>query len=177
MVLGVGLSNSAMQANRDAYLRNKDVKTGAVRLDRRSGSGRNAYSKKQGAGGKGTWGAWDQYDMDMDMNDDFEEDEDTDEYKAPAYAWMMADYAALTDSPKVADQPAPQTDILKMLNDLIKEFSENQRTNPKLPKKAQKYADKNNKMCRALSGTREFSRGMASASRSPAPRVAAIDDH
>lgn len=86
--------------------------------------------------------------MEMDMNEDFDQDdEDNDEYKAPAFSWMM-DYAP-TESPKV-DQPAPQPDIQKLLNDLIQEFTEQQHTNPKVPKKAVKHVDKNSKMCRIM---------------------------
>eukprot|EP00959_Pyramimonas_sp_CCMP1952_P054168 1133188-Pyramimonas_sp.AAC.1 len=115
-----------------------------------AGSGRKGCSKKHGAGGKGTWGAWDQYDMEMDMSDDLEQDEeDAAEFKAPAFNWMM-DYAALITEKKVANKPAQQPNIHKMINDLIKEFSEHQTANPKLRKKNLKHAD-NNKQVTSLS--------------------------
>jgi hypothetical protein len=77
MVLGLGLrlTNTALQARRDAQRReaqrlNKGVKTGQVRLERRTGMAYGSHCKKGGAGGSGTWGALNRYD---DMDDDWEE--------------------------------------------------------------------------------------------------------
>lgn len=53
---------------------NRQVKRGNMRLDRHSGTGRCGRTKKNGAGGKGTWGSWqDTWELDDVVSEEEEE--------------------------------------------------------------------------------------------------------
>eukprot|EP00898_Chlorokybus_atmophyticus_P005172 jgi/Chlat1/5656/Chrsp37S05477 len=83
----------------DSVQRQKSVKRGVRRLDRRSGSGTLGAPKKGGAGGKGTWGgelvmttddatthemaAYDRHDPNYDSSDEGSDEHDSDHTAQP----------------------------------------------------------------------------------------------
>jgi len=154
MVLGLGLrlTNTALQARRDAQRReaqrlNKGVKTGQVRLERRTGMAYGSHCKKGGAGGSGTWGALNRYD---DMDDDWEEVEQDDdevvEKKAPAFAstWLK-DFQAVQDLKIPGPPAATPPNTQKLLEALIRELTLAIPYAPKKLKKEMVYKGKNNR--------------------------------